>query len=380
MTARELATQWEELFNLHASDLYPGRYATAKCLELAEQGLEIKQLAAEKQSLIVAHNYLYPEFHEIADAVGDSLGLSFLVRDRQAQRVDFQSVYFMAETAKIITGDKTRVFVSDQPAVLGCSLVFGTDHRWIENWREINPGGIVVTYINSDARLKAMSDFVSTSRNTAAVLRYAADKNPGKKILFCPDKFLGWVMRSLAGLPTETVDVYDHSFAGFKACCYVHEKANQNALENALDEHPEAELLIHPECGCASTCLFKIQQGEIPNGKSYFLSTEKMFYHARASAAKEFVVATEKGMVYRLRKGLPGKKFYPVSLEMQCDYMKANTLDKLLRSLREDRLEIILCDDCCDPRNSKQDEKTIHLPKSIAAKSSQAINRMLAIQ
>src|SRR4051812_36051027 len=139
MTAKKLATTWYESFSRYAEDLYPGRYTKAVCLELAEQALEIKALAQKKQSTIVAHNYLYPEFHELADAVGDSLGLSLTVQKLGTKRVDFESVFFMGATSKIINGDKTRVFVADRPKVIGCSLVFGTDYEWLENWKKENP-------------------------------------------------------------------------------------------------------------------------------------------------------------------------------------------------------------------------------------------------
>lgn len=379
MNATELAKDWYEKFNRFAGDLYPGRYTPEFTNYLAELALEIQEMARQKKSTIVAHNYLYPEFHEIADKVGDSLGLSLYVRDKGAVRVDFESVYFMGATAKIITEDATRVFVADSPKVLGCSLVFGTDYRWIEKWKERNPGGIVVTYINSDAFVKSISDYVSTSRNTAAVLKKATELNPGKKILFVPDKYLGWVMRSMAGLSSDVVEVYDYSHDGFNASCYVHEKVNPQALEMAMDNYPDAELLIHPECGCASTCLYKVEQGEIPQGKSYFLSTEQMIWHAKSSQAREFIVATEKGMIYRLRKEAPDKIFYPVSDLVVCDYMKANTFEKLLRSLKEDRLEIILCDDCCDPKKPYQDDKVVHIQKSIAEKAKVAIDHGVAI-
>ena len=151
MDAHRLAAEWYELFSRYAADLYPGRYTQDTCRQLAEQAVQIRRLAAEKHSTIVAHNYLFPEFHELADKVGDSLGLSFYVRDRRAARVDFESVYFMGATAKMITGDATRVFVSDRPAALGCSLVFGTDHEWVERWKARHPHGLLITYVNSDA-------------------------------------------------------------------------------------------------------------------------------------------------------------------------------------------------------------------------------------
>ena len=158
MDAKTLAGEWHALFSRYAADLYPGRYRYERCLELAGQALEIKRIAAQMRSTIVAHNYLYPEFHEVADKVGDSLGLSLYVRDRRARRVDFESVYFMGATAKMIAGDATRVFVADRSDVLGCSLVFGTDHAWLERWKQGNPGGMLVTYINSDAYTKSISD------------------------------------------------------------------------------------------------------------------------------------------------------------------------------------------------------------------------------
>ena len=382
MSARGLASRWYELFSRHAEDLYPGRYTREMCLELAELALEIIDLAREKHSTIVAHNYLYPEFHEIADKVGDSLGLSFYVRDTGARRVDFESVYFMGATAKIITGDATRVFVPDAPQVIGCSLVFGTDYNWLENWKRENEDGLLVTYVNSDPYTKSISDYISTSRNTDKIIVRANSEYPGKKILVLPDKFLGYVMKAKAveqGVDADLVEVYQYQKDGYQASCYVHEKIGQDAVDISLEENPEAELMIHPECGCASSCLYKLHAGIIPHSRAYFLSTEQMVERARVSPAGEFIVATEKGMVYRLRKEIPDKKFMPVSLDAECGYMKENTLEKLLDSLRRDRLEIILCDDCCEPKDPYQDEDVIHIQKSVADRAKLAIDRMFEI-
>lgn len=382
MSARGLASRWYELFSRHAEDLYPGRYTQERCLELAELAFEIIDLAREKHSTIVAHNYLYPEFHEIADKVGDSLGLSFYVKDTGARRVDFESVYFMGATAKIITGDATRVFVPDAPQVLGCSLVFGTDYNWLENWKRENEDGLLVTYVNSDPYTKSISDYISTSRNTDKIIVRANSENPGKKILVLPDKFLGYVMKAKAveqGVDADLVEVYQYHKDGYQASCYVHEKIGQDAVDIALEENPEAELMIHPECGCASSCLYKLHAGIIPHERAYFLSTEQMVERARVSPAGEFIVATEKGMVYRLRKEIPEKKFMPVSLDAECSYMKENTFEKLLDSLRRDRLEIILCDDCCEPKDPYQDEDVIHIQKSVADRAKLAIDRMFEV-
>lgn len=382
MSAKDTASLWYELFNKYAGDLYPGRYTKEFCLELAEQALEIKELARTKQSTIVAHNYLYPEFHEVADRVGDSLGLSLYVKEIKAPRVDFESVFFMGATSKIITGDATRVYVPDRPSVIGCSLVFGTDYDWILKWKRENPDGLLVTYINSDAYTKSISDFISTSRNTDKIIAYAQKLYPGKRILVLPDKYLGYVMRARAvalGADPTLVDVYDYQKDEWRASCYVHEKIGERALEIALDEYPDAELMIHPECGCASSCLLKLDAGIIPHGKAYFLSTEQMIERARVSPVRQFIVATEMGMVYRLRKEMPEKEFLPVSMAAECGYMKACTLPKLLDSLKNNCREIVLCDDCCDEKHPHEDDMVVHIQKSIAKKARLGIERMLSI-
>jgi quinolinate synthase len=389
MSATETAARWYEHFSRFAEDLYPGRYTPQTCLALAQLAEEIKAKAAEKGSKIAVHNYLLPEFHEIADYLGDSLGLALSVRGSGARRVDFQSVHFMGATAKIILGDRAQVFTCDTPQVLGCSLVFGTDYAWIERWKQLNPTGLVATYVNSDAYAKSISDYVTTSRNTGMIIAEVLRQYPGRKILVLPDKFLGYVMRekALEEFPPERreelrglVEIYSHPFGGYNACCYVHEKIGDDAPERALDEHPDAELMIHPECGCASSCLYKLDAGILPRGRVYYLSTEQMIWRAKKSDRKKFLVATEKGMIYRLRKEMPEKTFLPVSQEAECRFMKANTLDKLLRSLKEDRYEIVLCDDCCDPKKPYQDDRVVHVPRSVAQKARVAIDRMMEIR
>ncbi|MEK9186610.1 MAG: quinolinate synthase NadA [Patescibacteria group bacterium] len=386
MFAKELGVKWYDLFSRYASDLYPGLYTRDYCIELAGQAMEIKELAKEKESTIVAHNYLLPEFHEIADFVGDSLGLSLKVKTIKAKRVDFESVFFMGATAKIITGDETKVYVCDKPEVLGCSLVFGTDHGWLENWRKENPEGVIITYINSDAYTKSLSHFISTSRNTDKIIAYALKNYPGSRILVMPDKYLGFVMkqRALKILESEgvkadptLVEIYKEEYNGQRAACYVHEQLGPDETEIAMLEHPGWELMIHPECGCASSCLMKLEEGKIPQDKAYFLSTEQMVEHAKKSSGKKFLVATEKGMIYRLRKEMPDKEFLPVSMQAQCKYMKSNIFPKLLDSLKNNRLEIVFCNDCCDPKKPHESDWEIHLQKSVAEKASMAIRRML---
>jgi len=346
------AERWYDDFNRFAGDLYPGRYTRDYANDLAEMGKQVRALAEEKRSSIVAHNYQYPELQEVAEEVGDSLGLSQFVAERKSPRVDFCGVWFMGETAKTILGDATKVYMPDHP---GCSLVASIDHLRIANWIAHNPDGIVISYINTDALTKSMSHYICTSRNAAQVMMHAAHSNPGKRILFLPDKYLGAVaLAQSTGVDRALVDLYD-------GACHVHAMIGETALEDAFDQHPEADLLIHPECGCSTACLAKTMNDASPYRKSYFLSTEQMLRHAEKSPAKEFIVGTETGMLYRLRKALPEKIFHPVSSKAVCEYMKMNTLEKLLDSLQHDRIEV-------------------HVEEDVRNKAQAAIGRMLSIQ
>lgn len=398
-TVQQRASEWHEKFNRFAGDLYPGRYTESFCRELAEQAEEIAALAIQKKSMLVAHNYQYPENIEVAGLVGDSLGLARDIQKLEPERIDYMAVYFMAATAKIIAGDKTRVFTCDTPKTLGCSLVFGTDHRWIKNWLKRNPGGVLCTYINSDAALKAMSTYVTTSRNTGAIIAKALVDHPDAQILVLPDKYLGSVMKAQAlatlaeqGVDPATIaaydkriDVYTHPFGGFNACCEVHEPFGPDAQERAIEEHPNAIVFNHPECGCASHCLLKLSRGLLPKDRVYVLSTEQMYWNAKNSPYDEFLVATEPGMLYRLRRDMPDKTFLPLTPIGQgpekghCRFMKGNTLEKVLASLTEDKYETVFCDDCCDPQDPLIDGNRIHLPRSTAIAAKAAIDNMMAI-
>ena len=342
---------WYENFNRFAGDLYPGRYTRDVVKDLVEVGRQVREAAKEKKSLIVAHNYQYPELQEVAQKVGDSLGLSRYVADQEPTRVDFCGVWFMGETAKTILGDSAKVFMPDRP---GCSLVDSIEHLRIESWINANPDGIVISYVNTDARTKAMSDYICTSRNAPQILQHAGDQHPGKRILFLPDKYLGAVSLARTTVDPDSVDLYD-------GACHVHAKIGEHVLEGAFDRHPDADLLIHPECGCSSSCLAKTASGNSPYQRAYYLSTEGMLCHAEKSNASEFIVATESGMLYRLRKAMPEKTFHPVCPDAVCEYMKMNTIEKLLDSLTNDRIEVTV-------------------DESIRVKAQAAIQRMLTIQ
>jgi quinolinate synthase len=321
---------WYERLNRLAGDLYPGRYSRANIRVLAEVGEEVRRLAQAKESTILAHNYVYPELQEVADAVGDSLGLSQLVARRNPRRVDFCGVWFMGETAKIIVGAGSAVYMPDRP---GCSLVASIEHGRLSQWIAHHPGGIVIAYVNSDARTKAMSHYICTSGNAAKVLRHAVECHPGRRILFLPDKYLGAVALAEAQVRSDLVDTYD-------GCCHVHAALDESTVETTRDRHPDAELLIHPECACVTRWLTRGAGGNTRAAKMRFLSSEQMLHHARQSTATKFLVATEKGMVYRLRKEIPEKRFYPLSESATCEFMKMNTLEKLLTSLRTDTIEV----------------------------------------
>jgi quinolinate synthase len=325
-----LFDRWYQRFSRWGADLYPGRYNREYVKTLAEVGGEVLARAREKRSTIVAHNYQYPELHEVADMVGDSLGLSQYVASHPSPRVDFCGVLFMGETAKTILGDRARVFMPDRP---GCSLVASIDQHWIDRWRERHPEGLIVSYINTDAETKAKSDYICTSRNAALILAHAARERPNERVLFLPDKYLGALSVGQAGVDPARVDLYD-------GACHVHAMIGERALDDAIDRHPDAELLIHPECGCSSSCMARAASGQLANVKAYYCSTEQMLWHARHSPSREFIVATETGMVYRLRRDVPEKTFHPVSPRAVCEYMKMNTLEKLLDSLQHDRVEV----------------------------------------
>ncbi|MBI3631918.1 MAG: quinolinate synthase NadA [Candidatus Vogelbacteria bacterium] len=327
-------------FTERSSDLYPDRYTKEYCDALAEMANRAAKLITEKNILLLVHNYQYPEIQELGFAVGyvgDSYGLSLKARDEKGySTIAFSSVEFMAETAKIINPEK-KVLV---PTRASCSLVESVILIKILKWKEKNPTGKVVSYINTDAKTKALSDFICTSRNASKVVAHVRTNFPGDPILFLPDKYLANVVISELGLKFGDLDIWDGS-------CYIHKELNEETIDKALFDHPNAELLRHPECGCTQECIITALRQGI---KIEFVSTERMITKARESASQEFVVATEPGMVDRLRRELPNKRFYPVSKKM-CKHMKQCTLEGLLECLEHDddpKYQIILSKEILD--------------------------------
>jgi quinolinate synthase len=274
---------------------------------------------------------------DIADFVGDSLGLSRAATRTDADVIVFCGVHFMVETAAILNPEKT-VLLPDLEA--GCSLAETINPEDVRAWREQHPDGIVVAYVNTSAAVKAMADICCTSANAVKVVASLPEDRP---IFFVPDMFLGAHVVRVTG---RKLDIWLGE-------CHVHAGIRSEDLAAQLAAHPDAEFLIHPECGCSSTCIFLRPDAKL-------LSTEGMVRYAAQSAAREFVVATEVGILHRLHKKAPGKRFTPVREDAICHYMKRVTLEKVYESLRD--LKYV-----------------ITVPEEIAVPARRALEAMLAL-
>jgi len=273
---------------------------------------EVRALARERDAVILAHNYQVPEVQDVADFVGDSLGLSREAAATDAEAIVFCGVHFMAETAAILAPDKT-VLIPDLDA--GCSLAASIDAQQLREWKAEHPGAVVVSYVNTTAEVKAESDYCCTSGNAKSVIQaIPADR----EILFLPDMFLGLWLERVTGRKLRI----------WLGECHVHAGIRPADIERWQAEAPDAELLVHPECGCASQCM------AFGNDRTHILSTEGMVRFAQDSPKNRFLVATETGILHRLSKEAPGKTFDAVSEKAICKYMKMITLEKLRDSLR----------------------------------------------
>lgn len=285
---------------------------------------EINKLRKEKNAVILAHNYQVPEIQDIADYVGDSLGLSQIAGKTDADVIVFCGVHFMAETASIISPNK-KVLIPDLNA--GCSLAASITADQLREWKAQNPGAVVVSYVNTTADIKAESDYCCTSSNAVKVVEAIPED---RQILFLPDQFLGRYVKAVTGRKNMEI---------WSGACHVHERIGDVSFDDAKEHYPDADYLIHPECGCSSSCMLKSTlYDDCQNIHIY--STEGMVNHVQNSKADEFVIATEKGILHRLKKLAPGKDFYPISEDSVCDYMKMITLEKLYYSLLEDKYEV----------------------------------------
>jgi quinolinate synthase len=306
---------------------------------------EIKRVARQKNAIIIAHNYERPEVQDVADFVGDSLGLSREAARTDAEIIVFCGVHFMAETAAVLSPNK-MVLLPDLAA--GCSLAATIDGAQLRAWKAEHPGAIVVSYVNTTAEVKAESDYCCTSGNAVEIVNSIP---PEKEILFLPDMFLGAHIRRVTG--RENMHVWMGE-------CHVHAGIDPEHINHKRSMHPEAEFLIHPECGCASSAIEAVSAGDVDPEGVQILSTEGMINRPRISDANEFIVATEVGILHRLRRENPTKTFYPASELAVCAFMKVTTLPKVLNAL-------------------ENLEHHITVKPEIADRARTAIERMIAI-
>ena len=302
-------------------------------------------LAKERDAVILAHNYQVPEIQDIAHHVGDSLGLSRIAAEVTASTIVFCGVHFMAESAKILAPDKT-VLIPD--AAAGCSLAESINGTQLRSWKAEHPGAVVVSYVNTTAEVKAETDICCTSSNAVEVVQsIPADQ----EVLFCPDQFLGAHVQRITGRENM------HIWMGE---CHVHAGINGADLRERVEAEPDAELFVHPECGCATSALYLVSAGVVPDTSTKILSTGGMVEAARDTTAETVLVATETGMIHQLERVNPITDFVPVNRAAVCKYMKMITPAKLLRSLSDGI-----------------DEVTV--PADIADRARASVERMIAI-
>ena len=286
---------------------------------------EVRRLAAERDAVILAHNYQAPEIQDVADHVGDSLALSRLAAASPASTIVFAGVYFMAETAKILAPGRT-VLIPDPRA--GCSLADSITAEQVREWKAAHPGAVVVAYVNTSAEVKAESDVCCTSANAVEIV---SSVPAGREVLFLPDQFLGAHVRRVTG--RENIHVWLGE-------CHVHAGISPAELRRRAEAEPDADLFIHPECGCSTAALWQAGTGDLPSGRTRILSTGGMLEAARGTTARTVLVATETGMLHQLRQANPAVTWEPVNPGAVCQYMKMTTPATLLRCLRDGTAEV----------------------------------------
>ncbi|MEE9214303.1 MAG: quinolinate synthase NadA [Thermodesulfobacteriota bacterium] len=305
---------------------------------------EIKRLKADKNAVIIAHNYQVPEVQDISDFIGDSLALSQKAAETDADIIVFCGVHFMAETASIISPEK-KVLIPDLEA--GCSLADTINADQLRKWKEEYPGAVVVSYVNTTAEVKAESDYCCTSANAVNVVKSIPED---KEILFLPDMFLAAYVARKTG---RKIQIWPGE-------CHVHAGIRPKDIVEIRDKHPDAEMIIHPECGCTTSLMCYADDTTNGDNGIKILSTGGMVKRALESDSDKFIIGTETGLLYRLRKENPGKEFIPVKEDAVCEFMKMITLEKVLESLRNEVYEV-------------------KVPEDTAIKAKKAIDRMLEI-
>ena len=305
---------------------------------------KIRALADQRDAVILAHNYQVPEIQDVAHHVGDSLALSRIAASAKQSTIVFCGVHFMAETAKILSYEKT-VLIPDERA--GCSLADAITADQLRDWKAQHPGAVVVSYVNTTAAVKAETDICCTSSNAVDVV---ASIPIDKEILFCPDQFLGAHVQRL----TQRENM--HIWMGE---CHVHAGINGAELKELVGTEPDAELFIHPECGCATSAMYLASSGVVPAERTRILSTSGMIDAAQKTTARKVLVATETGM-HQLRKANALTIFQPVNPAAICKYMKMITPEKLEHTL-------------------VHGNDVVDVPQDIADQARLSVERMIAI-
>ncbi|HEU4700077.1 MAG TPA: quinolinate synthase NadA [Gemmatimonadales bacterium] len=318
---------------------------TLSAAEIAALQAEIRTLARARDAVILAHNYERPEVQDVADFVGDSLGLSRQAAATPAGVIVFAGVHFMAETAAILSPQK-RVLLPDLRA--GCSLADTITADEVRAWRAKFPDYVAVGYVNTTAEVKAELDYCCTSGNVLAVID-AIPEDRG--ILFLPDFFLGSHVRRMR--PHRRIEVWMGE-------CHVHRNINADRLAAVRAAHPEAEVLVHPECGCAGQLIYGAGCGDVDPEGLHIASTERMIQLVAARPARTFIVATETGIMHRMRQLAPEKTFLAADEHAVCAFMKTITLPAIRDALRLDRHHVTV-------------------PPAIADRARAAIDRMVAL-
>jgi quinolinate synthase len=324
--------------------------------EVAALSEEIRALAAERNAVILAHNYQLPEVQDVADCLGDSLALSREAAATDADAIAFCGVHFMAETASILSPQKT-VLIPDLDA--GCSLSDSINAEQLLGWKAEHPGALVVMYVNTSAEVKAETDYCCTSSNAVKVVEHIwAEHGPETEILFGPDMWLGAFVERETGLHEDPER--RARFHIWDGECHVHAGIRPDDIAQTRAENPEAEFLIHPECGCSTQAMEYVASGEIEAEGVHMLSTSGMLQHVEANPDGSFIVATENGMLYPLRQAAPQANLVEANRMAFCKYMKMITLPKLRDSLREMKFEV-------------------SVPAAVAERARVPIERMVAI-
>jgi quinolinate synthase len=292
---------------------------------------EVKELAKQRDAVILAHNYQLPELQDVADYVGDSLGLSRAAAASDAAVIAFCGVHFMAETASVLSPEK-KVLIPDLRA--GCSLADSITAEQLRAWKAEHPGALVVMYVNTSAEVKAETDYCCTSSNAVQVVEHIwAEHGPDTEILFGPDMWLGAFVERETGLSDDPKR--RARFHVWDGECHVHAGIRPGDINEMRAAHPEAEFLIHPECGCSTQAMEYVAAGDIEAEGVHMLSTSGMLEHVERKPDGSYIVATETGMLYPLQEAAPQADLIAANRMAFCKYMKMITLPGLRDCLRD---------------------------------------------